>query len=115
MENINKLLLQLNELSKGLKLSGCSKLNSYLQIGISSDKAAIKFDAIIVVRDEAILMQEHKAVQENSSVYVTCGDMVCLCNEVLIYYALKGVGKEFEVREYEGCFDNVLALFEEKK
>lgn len=112
MEDLQKLLLQLNELSKGLKLSGYSKLNSYLQNGISSDKAASKFDAFIVVRDEAQKMKEYKAVQDNAEVYHACGDMVCLCNEVLIYYALKGISRDFEIHEYEGCFDNVLALVE---
>lgn len=112
MENVQKLLLQLNDLSKGLKLSGYSKLNRYLQNGISSNKAASKFDAFMVVRDEAQKMQEHKAVQEHGSVYKACGEMVCLCNETLIYHALKGVGRESEIHEYEGCFDNVLAVIE---
>lgn len=115
MGNVQKLLLQLNELSKGLKLSGYSGLNSYLQNGISSDKAASKFDSFMVVRDEAKKMQEYKAVQDDREVYRTCGDMVCLCNEALIYYALRGIGREFEIHEYEGCFDNVLALVEVSK
>ncbi|MGP4715312.1 hypothetical protein ACTXGL_01555 [Psychrobacter sp. T6-6] len=112
MDNVQKLLLQLDGLRKQLKLSGYSKLNSHLQHGISSDNAATKFDAFMVVRDEVQKMQGHKTVQINSEVYHACGEMICLCNEALIYYALKGVGRESEVHEYEGCFDNILALVE---
>lgn len=115
MDNVQKLLLQLDELRKQLKLSGYSKMNSYLQNGISSDKAASKFDAFMTVRDEAQKMQGYKAVQDNRGVYSACGEMICLCNEALIYYALKGVGREYEAQEYEDCFDNVLALVEAAK
>lgn len=99
--NLDKLLEELQERVKGMRLPPEAMINRVIRQSLSDGASPLnKVAAFGTVQKSADHLVEHVDIVVNNRIWAAAEDVSTYCSAVIYYYMLKGAGCEAEIAEH---------------